>query len=118
VSDGVELRHVEDGTILACRDGATLGTVTYGPFRDDERLGEVVRVEVVDGERRRGVGTSLLVAAEDALQAAGFEEAVAWIDQADEGAQRFFAWHTWSTDGEIREVGDVTLARYRRLLGF
>lgn len=115
----MEVRREGDGTLVAVDGDAVLGTVDFGADTDDARLGAVFELRVEETHRREGIGTALLVAAEDALQAAGFEEAVMWVDQDDEGAQRFLAWHTWSTDGAIREVdGQPTRARFRRLLGF
>jgi len=115
----VNVRPDGDGALVAeDDDGTELGRITFGPSDDVEGLGAVTDIHVDVAHRRTGVGTTLLVAAEDALQAAGFEEAVTWVDQDDEGAQRFLAWHTWSTDGEVREEDGRTLSRFRRLLGF
>jgi len=116
----VAIRDDGEGTFVAEVDGEVVGTVTFGPSADVDGIGAVRHLEVDPDHRRRGIGTALLVAAEDALLAAGFEEAVTWVDQDDEGAQRFLAWHTWSTDGEIRELdaGTRTESRFRRLLGF
>ena len=116
----MNIRPEGDRTFVADLDGDVVGTVTYGASTEVAGVGAVEHLEVDAAHRRRGVGTALLVAAEDALQAAGYEEAVAWVDQEDEGTQRFLAWHTWSTDGEIRELdgGSRIEARFRRLLGF
>ena len=115
----MDVRAEGDSTFVAEVGDAVVGQVCFGSSGLGERIGTVDRLEVDEAHRRTGVGTALLVAAEDALQAAGFEEAVMWVDQDDEGVQRFLAWHTWSTDGEIREVeGGRTEARFRRLLGF
>ena len=115
----MNVRPEGDGELVAEVDGVVVGRVAFGPSTDIPGVGAVTGLHVDEAHRRTGVGTKLLVAAEDALQAAGFEEAVMWVDQDDEGVQRFLAWHTWSTDGEIREVdGGGTHARFRRLLGF
>ena len=115
----MSVRPDGDGALVAEVDGAVVGRVAYGASEDVHGLGAVTDLEVDEPHRRRGIGTQLLVAAEDALQAAGFEEAVMWVDQDDEGVQRFLAWHTWSTDGETRDIeGGRTEARFRRLLGF
>ena len=104
---------------VAEEGGRVVGSVRFGTSELGPRIAAVDDLAVDEAHRRSGVGSQLLVAAEDALQAAGFEEAVMWVDQDDEGAQRFLAWHTWSTDGEVREVdGGRTQARFRRLLGF
>lgn len=115
----MNVRPDGDGRFVAEVDGAVIGRIAFGASDDVPGVGAVTDLHVEEANRRAGVGTALLVAAEDALQAAGYEEAVMWVDQADEGAQRFVAWHTWSTDGEIRELdGGRTEARFRRLLGF
>ena len=115
----MNIRADGDGAFVATDDdGTEVGRILFGPSDDVEGLGAVVDLHVDEERRRSGIGTKLLVAAEDALQAAGYDEAVMWVDQDDEGAQRFLAWHTWSTDGEIREVDGRTDSRFRRLLGF
>lgn len=115
----VEVRPDGDTAFDAVDGANVVGRVSFGADVEDGARGEVTELRVDEDRRREGIGTALLVAAEDALQAAGFEEAVMWVDQDDERAQRFLAWHTWSTDGAIREVdGQPTHARFRRLLGF
>lgn len=115
----MNVRPDGDGGFVAEDGGSAIGRIDFGPSDIADRVAAVTHLEVDDAHRRKGIGTALLVAAEDALHAAGYEEAVMWIDQEDEGVQRFLSWHTWSTDGEIRELeGGRTEARFRRLLGF
>jgi GNAT superfamily N-acetyltransferase len=51
----------------------------------------------------RGVGRALLAAAEDALRAAGYREAVVWTEERNERPLRIYAAAGWSPDGAVKE---------------
>ncbi len=89
-ADGVErlVRRDPDALILAEREGALVGTVIAG--FDGWRC-HLYRLAVHPEQRRRGVGSALLAAAEERFAALGGRRADAMVLDRNDLAQR--AWH-------------------------
>jgi ribosomal protein S18 acetylase RimI-like enzyme len=95
-------QHVVDHTCLVAREDATaesdapsiVGFVSFDLEQDgldrDVTRGVVQNLYVVPDARNRGLGSELLDAAEDALEAAGAERIVLEAIAANEAARRFY----------------------------
>jgi GNAT superfamily N-acetyltransferase len=83
-------------------DGAIRGFATTGPSRDGAPAGELLSLNVEPGFWSRGIGSSLLAAAEQRLRQDGHARAVLWVLDGNERAMRFYRAHGWSPDGTRR----------------
>ncbi len=83
---------------------AVAGFVTFGPSRDADAAGrgEIVALYVDPDRWRAGAGRLLLVAAKERLRERGFAEAILWVLDGNDSAERFYATDAWSRDGASR----------------
>ncbi|MFT4199475.1 GNAT family N-acetyltransferase [Gordonia sp. (in: high G+C Gram-positive bacteria)] len=97
--------------------GCVVGWTAFGGDRTESGSGELWALYVDPDRWSHGVGAALICAAERALTAAGFDEAVLWVLDGNERADRFYQAHGWSLDGQTR-VDDtrprVELHEHRR----
>lgn len=87
-------QHVVDGSLLVARDDGFCGFVNFaierGGFERSVSRGVIRNVYVTPDARNDGVGTALLDAAEDALEAAGVEVLVLEAMAANEDVRRLY----------------------------
>ena len=93
-------RHVVTGGLLVARvdaDDGLVGFVMFGPetgsYEQDVSRGVVQNIYVVPGWQRRGIGSALLSAAEDALRDAGADAVVLETMADNEAARAFYRRH-------------------------
>jgi RNA 2',3'-cyclic 3'-phosphodiesterase len=101
---------------VGLRDGAVVGYVSFGPWRQTPRggpdAGEVYALYVEPGEQRRGVGRLLLERAVAALRASGYRKAVLCVLEGNRAARSFYEPLGWSLEGGPNdlEVRGMTFA--------
>lgn len=105
---------------VAEADGTTVGFAGVGRSREDAGAGELYTIYVEPGHWGTGAGRALIERAEESLAAAGFAEAMLWVLEGNDRAERFYRAAGWSHDGG-RKVEDfqgveVTEVRYRKAL--
>lgn len=76
--------------------------------------GEITHLLVAPGARGRGVGRSLLAAAEAAAAAAGLHDLVLVTPVDDEHARRFYDRLGWCADGDVTSRSGERYVRFRR----
>lgn len=109
------------GALVALDGDRVLGFVSFGPPLDpdavDPGVGQVYAIYVDPQVWRRGAGAALMDGARSALRAAGFGQAVLWVIDGNERAQRFYERVGWSLDGAhtVDEYGGAQIpeVRYR-----
>lgn len=113
-TDTVEHLHqllLSDGGILLVAEerGRLIGTVIAGW---DGWRGNIYRLAVLPGNRRRGVATALVRAAEDEMRARGAVRLSVLAERHDEQATAF--WDSLAASGYS---ADPRMARYVKTLG-
>ncbi|HZV25442.1 MAG TPA: GNAT family N-acetyltransferase [Acidothermaceae bacterium] len=113
------------GTLVATEaNGTVVGFAHVGPARDDDLdplvVGELAAIYLLPQVWGSGVGRRLMLAAVNVLRDAGFAEAILWVLEGNERAQRFYEIGGWQLHGVPKDVviADVNLAevRYRLTL--
>ncbi|WP_117211805.1 GNAT family N-acetyltransferase [Allorhizocola rhizosphaerae] len=84
-------------SLVAEQDGRVVGFVNYGSYRGDESIGEIYAIYVHPDFWGTGIADALFTAALDALPQA---EVRLWVLAENQRAQRFYARHGLSRDGE------------------
>jgi ribosomal protein S18 acetylase RimI-like enzyme len=118
----IKLEHIF--TLIAERDGRTIGFVRFGPSRDsddDPRLvGEVYAIYVHPDFWRMGAGGALLRGAIDQLRRRSFAELTLWTLQENTRARAFYEKQELRLDKatkKVKRAGETTIeVRYRRAL--
>ena len=104
----------------AVRGGAVVGFASVGRSREEENAGEVFTIYVDPASWGTGAGRALLERAEECLAALGFDEAMLWVLEGNERAERFYRTAGWKHDGGRKEDdfqgARVTELRYRKPL--
>jgi GNAT superfamily N-acetyltransferase len=94
-------------TLVATDDGDddVWGFATISPARDPDRAGagEVCALYVDPARWDTGVGRVLMGAARDRLTELGFTEAVLWVLEGNQRAERFYRRDGWRPDGAHRQ---------------
>jgi len=89
-------------------------------YLDPLVVGELAAIYLLPQVWGSGVGRRLMLAAVNVLRDAGFAEAILWVLEGNERAQRFYEIGGWQVDGVPKDVviADVNLAevRYRLTL--
>jgi ribosomal protein S18 acetylase RimI-like enzyme len=103
-------------TIVATENGIVRGFATIGPSRDpnDATTGELLALHVDPDAWRRGIGRVLLSEAQTRLAARGFTNAVLWVLDGNDRAQRFYRANGWAADGTAR-IDECWGARLKEL---
>jgi GNAT superfamily N-acetyltransferase len=91
-------------TLLALDGEELLGFSTFGASRDADALGAgELYALYVDPERwRSGAGRTLVEATRERLLGRGHDEAILWVLDGNEPAERFYAADGWRRDGASR----------------
>ncbi|NLE22727.1 MAG: GNAT family N-acetyltransferase [Actinobacteria bacterium] len=81
--------------------GAIVGWAALGRSRDADRResGELYALYALPTHWSTGIGHALMVAAEDTMRAAGFDEAHLWVLRGNDRAASFYEQHGWREDG-------------------
>ncbi len=109
-------------TVVATEDSEIVGFATAGRARgaDCEGCGELYALYVHPDRWGRNIGRVLLFNARKRLTGAGFTEAMLWVLDGNQRAQRFYQADGWLRDGARRRERlhgiDVEELGYRRLL--
>jgi GNAT superfamily N-acetyltransferase len=107
-------------TLVAEVDGVVAGFAGVGRSRDDPAFGELYTIYVEPSRWSTGAGRALIEAAEDALRRHGFSEAMLWVLEGNERAERFYRLAGWEHDGgrKVEELqgAELTEVRYRKPL--
>lgn len=105
-------------TFVAVLGGTVAGFVSVGVWRGelipDAVMGEVYALYVDPARWRRGVGTTLIGRAEEALREDGLSRVRLWVVHGNTRALRFYRHHGWYEDGRWRPV--KATGRYEQLL--
>ena len=113
------------GTLVATEaNGHVIGFAHICPARegdgDPAGLGELAAIYLSPDVWGSGVGRRLMLAAVNVLRDAGFAEAILWVLEGNERAQRFYEIGGWQLDGATKDIviADIPLAevRYRLTL--
>jgi GNAT superfamily N-acetyltransferase len=113
------------GTLVATEaNGHVVGFAHIVPARDGDGdpavVGELAAIYLLPEAWGSGVGRRLMVAAVNVLRDAGFAEAILWVLEGNERAQRFYEIGGWQLDGGAKDIviADTPLAevRYRLVL--
>jgi GNAT superfamily N-acetyltransferase len=113
------------GTLVATEANANVvGFAHLGPTRDDDLdpavVGELAAIYALPEVWGSGVGRRLMVAAVNVLRDAGFGDAILWVLEGNDRAQRFYEIGGWVLDGTAKDIviADTSLAevRYRLVL--
>ena len=104
---------------VAERDGHAVGFANSGPCREEERAGELYAIYVLPTSWSTGAGRALIERTEESMRSAGFGEAILWVLEGNERAERFYRAAGWEQDG--RKVDQfqgaaVSELRYRKRL--
>jgi GNAT superfamily N-acetyltransferase len=113
------------GTLVATEaSGNVVGFAHVGPARDDDVdplvVGELAAIYALPDVWGSGVGRRLMAAAVNVLRDAAFVDAILWVLEGNDRAQRFYEIGGWQLDGAAKDVviADMPLAevRYRLVL--
>jgi ribosomal protein S18 acetylase RimI-like enzyme len=106
--------------LVAELDGAVVGFAGVGASREGEGVGELYTIYVDPAHWGTGAGRELIARAEESLAASGFAEAVLWVLEGNDRAERFYRAAGWTHDGgrkvEVFQGAEVTEVRYRKPL--
>lgn len=115
----VPLWRERDALVAVDDAERVMGVVEVGPS-DEEQVGEVYRFFVHPERWGRGVGQALMRSALEQFRAAGFAEALLWVEADNRRARRFYEAGGWRSDGEEKDQessgGVVKLVCYRMTL--
>lgn len=99
-------------------DGEVVGTAMTGPPRGiyGPWVGELYRLEVREGHRRRGIGARLHDACLTAWRSRGVTVGILELRAADETSRDFYESHGWRPDGHTRPGQQGEYVRLRRAI--
>lgn len=107
---------------MAEEQGRICGFATIAPTADPDVAGaeELTSIHIDPGWWSRGIGRSLLEDARTRMVARGWTQAVSWMREGNERADRFYRRDGWTPDGARRVIAvegeDVQDVRYARRL--
>jgi len=105
---------------VAVHDGDVVGFANSGPCREDVRAGELYAIYVRPPSWGIGAGRALIQRVEEWLRSAGFGEAILWVLEGNDRAERFYRAGGWEHDGGSKvdsfQGATVTELRYRKRL--
>ncbi len=106
-------------TFVVEHGNGVAGFVRVAPS-DDPNLGEVQSIYLDPDYFRRGLGRSLLAAAEERLADMGFQNAILWVFVDNQAARRFYEAMGWRVEPRtaLMELGgrQLTEIRYQKTL--
>ena len=101
-------------------EGAVAGFAGVGASRDEHGVGELFTIYVEPGCWGTGAGRALIERAELSLAESGFAEAMLWVLEGNERAERFYRAAGWIPDGgrkvEMFQGAEIIEVRYRKQL--
>jgi ribosomal protein S18 acetylase RimI-like enzyme len=106
-------------TFVALVDNEVVGFATVGASHSEEGTGELYAIYVHPSRWGHGAGRALIERSETSLRESGFPEALLWVLQGNERAERFYRAAGWTRDGEREDVfqgATVIELRYRKRL--
>lgn len=106
-------------TFVALVGDEIVGFASVGASHSEEGPGELYAIYVDPSRWGHGAGRALIERAEASLRESGFREALLWVLQGNERAERFYRAAGWEQDGEKEDVfqgATVTELRYRKEL--
>ena len=114
-------RRPGSAAFVAERDGAVVGFASVGAARGEKAgVGELYAIYVDAASWGTGAGRALIEAAEASLREAGFTEAMLWVLEGNERAERFYRTAGWEADGgrklDAFAGPPVPEVRYRKAL--
>lgn len=107
-------RHADPraAEFIAWQGDEPVGWASVGPCRDDDAAaavrGELFALYALPAHWSTGVGHALILAAEDALQSAGFRSASLWMLASNARAAAFYERHGWREDGVVKDDDRLT----------
>jgi GNAT superfamily N-acetyltransferase len=100
-------------------DGAVVGFAGVGPS-DVPGVGQLYTIYVEPPSWGTGAGRALIERAEESLRSSGYREAMLWVLEGNERAERFYRAAGWRPDGgrQVEEFqgAELTEVRYRKPL--
>lgn len=106
-------------TFVALVADEIVGFASVGAARDEDDTGELYAIYVHPSSWGYGAGRALIECAEASLRESGFPNALLWVLEGNERAERFYRAAGWEHDGEKEEDfqgARVTELRYRKRL--
>ena len=104
---------------VAEHDGHVVGFANSGPCREEERAGELYAIYVLPTSWGTGAGRALIQRTEEWMRSSGFGEAILWVLEGNERAERFYRAAGWELDGrkvDRFQGAAVSELRYRKRL--
>jgi GNAT superfamily N-acetyltransferase len=105
---------------VAEQDGRIVGFANLGRCREEDGTGELFAIYVHPSQWDTGAGRALIRRGEDFLRETGHRQAVLWVLEGNERAERFYRFAGWSHDGGRKEEefqgAVLTEVRYRKPL--
>ena len=104
---------------VAVRDGHVVGFANSGPCREEQGAGELYAIYVQPDAWGAGAGRALIQRVEEALRSDGFGDAILWVLEGNDRAERFYRAAGWERDGrKVDEFqgAEVAELRYRKRL--
>jgi L-amino acid N-acyltransferase YncA len=113
-------RPSTSAVFVAELDGAIVGFAGVGASREAPGVGELFTIYVDPPQWGTGAGRALIARAEESLAASGFAEAVLWVLEGNDRAERFYRAAGWAHDGgrklEEFQGAELVEVRYRKPL--
>ena len=106
-------------TFVALVEDEIVGFATVGASHSEDGSGELYAIYVDPSRWGHGAGRALIEHAERSLRESGFPEALLWVLEGNERAERFYRAAGWEHDGEKEDDfqgATVTELRYRKRL--
>jgi len=106
-------------TFVALVEDEIVGFATVGASYSEDGTGELYAIYVEPSSWGNGAGRALIERSEASLRESGFPEALLWVLEGNERAERFYRAAGWQRDGEKEDVfqgATVTELRYRKRL--
>jgi GNAT superfamily N-acetyltransferase len=106
-------------TFVALVEDEVVGFATVGASHSEDGSGELYAIYVDPSRWGDGAGRALIERAEASLRESGFPEALLWVLEGNERAERFYRAGGWVHDGEKEDDfqgATVTELRYRKRL--
>jgi GNAT superfamily N-acetyltransferase len=106
-------------TFVAAVGEDTVGFATVGVSQSEAATGELYAIYVHPSSWGHGAGRALIERSEESLRESGFAQALLWVLDGNERAERFYRAAGWERDGEKEDVfqgATVTELRYRKKL--
>jgi len=112
-----DTRPERPATIVAVDNEKICGFAATGPARDADAVGagELMALNVDPDAWGRGVGRLLIAEARDRLAERGHADAILWVMDGNDRAERFYGADGWTPDGTRRaeEIWGISVNEHR-----